>query len=434
MQHIKDGEADPHDQQILIGCLPRLQNPGRTAGKESRPDLMAEEDHGRADHKRCARADQHRRFIACADPVPSPRSVILPGIGHHGIPVSDPGPFQRSVKLIGGRIAGDKGDPEAVYHVDHDHSADGNQNVLQDKRRAETKQLPVQPGFLITVSRAVMRRFARVCPCRGPTAGFLRLPCLKPARPEFLHRKHRSQAPEAGEQLGHDRCGGGAGNAQAENHDEDKVHADIEQGGRRHRLQGRPAVPQRPQHGGRKIEQHLCRHTQKEDDGVGPRHGPDPFRHLKKIQDRRNREQCAQRKQQPQSRGQKHGLPVSSFQSLPVTCAEALGNQNGKTLGNSLDRSENQIKVPVDTAQGSQRVHADAPADNQGIRDGVELLEQISQHERDGKGENQPCRASLRHIFYILQIKPSVSHRCRGKQSSHFGPRQVTIIRRPPGS
>lgn len=77
-----------------------------------------------------------------------------------------------------------------------------------------------------------------------------------------------------------------------------------------------------------------------------------------------NGKQRAHGQKQAKARGQKQRLAVGSLEARPVSRSETLRDQNSEALRNPLYRSENKIQIPVNTAQRSQRVHADSPAHN----------------------------------------------------------------------
>ena len=66
-------------------------------------------------------------------------------------------------------------------------------------------------------------------------------------------------------------------------------------------------------------------------------------------------------------------------------------------------QSDDQVDKNTDerhtAADRRQRFHTDEPAHDDGIGQIVELLKQAAKHQRDRKGEDQPERAALCHIF-----------------------------------
>ena len=69
---------------------------------------------------------------------------------------------------------------------------------------------------------------------------------------------------------------------------------------------------------------------------------------------------------------------------------EGLGHQDPKALGQSLDHAQHQPVEPVRSAQSRQSADAQSFAYDGGIHNSVQLLEDIAQHQRHGKGEDQP--------------------------------------------
>lgn len=97
---------------------------------------------------------------------------------------------------------------------------------------------------------------------------------------------------------------------------------------------------------------------------------------------------------------------IERLSPVPVLRAEALGNVDRKALCQSLNQPDHKPVEPVGRAERGQRVHTDELADHHGIHHGVHLLKHVAEHQRQGKGENQLCRPSLRHVPNSCHTNP----------------------------
>ena len=82
-----------------------------------------------------------------------------------------------------------------------------------------------------------------------------------------------------------------------------------------------------------------------------------------------------------------------------IPCTKQLGDGNGEPVAQPDHKTQNQI---IDRPGGShrgQRMNAHKAAHNNGIRQTVKLLEQVPQHQRQSKHQDDPQRAPARQIF-----------------------------------
>ena len=79
--------------------------------------------------------------------------------------------------------------------------------------------------------------------------------------------------------------------------------------------------------------------------------------------------------------------------------AEQLCNGNCKAVADADDETQNQIVDRAGSADRGQRTDTAEPAHDDGIRQRIELLEQVAQHQRQGEQENNFERTAARKVF-----------------------------------
>ena len=82
-----------------------------------------------------------------------------------------------------------------------------------------------------------------------------------------------------------------------------------------------------------------------------------------------------------------------------VPRTEQLRNGDGKAVAYADDKAQNQIVDRAGRTDRCQRTDAAEPTDDDGIRQCVELLEQVAQHQRQGEQENNFERTAARKVF-----------------------------------
>ena len=83
-------------------------------------------------------------------------------------------------------------------------------------------------------------------------------------------------------------------------------------------------------------------------------------------------------------------------------CTKPLGYQNGKTTTQPVKPSGNKKHQRTGTSDGCQRIHSQKLSRNNGIRNVVKLLENISQAHGDHKPDDQAHRISHSHIIGLI--------------------------------
>ena len=187
--------------------------------------------------------------------------------------------------------------------------------------------------------------------------------------------------------------------AHPEGEDAEQVEADVQHTGHQQEIERPLAVAQRAHEGagdvvqqgeGDATEDGADVDVRDVDDVVG---GVGPDQHRPGQGHRHHREHDGEKEAEPDGIG---GVAPH----LPVVLrAEGPRDGDGEAAGDAVDEAQHQIVQAAHAADRRQRFHTDEPAHDDGIGQIVELLKQAAQHQRDRKGEDQPERAALCHIF-----------------------------------
>ena len=94
------------------------------------------------------------------------------------------------------------------------------------------------------------------------------------------------------------------------------------------------------------------------------------------------------------------------FDSLFISLADVLGNQDGKALSQYLYGPKHKPVDPVRGSKGRQGVKPDSLSHDDRIGNHIDLLSQISDHQGQRKEKNQFCRVSVSHVFYSAHYLP----------------------------
>ena len=89
--------------------------------------------------------------------------------------------------------------------------------------------------------------------------------------------------------------------------------------------------------------------------------------------------------------------------------AEQLRDRDGKAVADADDEAQDQVVDGSGGADRRQRADAAEAADNDGIGQRVELLEQVAQHERQGEKQDHFQRAAAGKVFCHSALFPQYS-------------------------
>ena len=79
--------------------------------------------------------------------------------------------------------------------------------------------------------------------------------------------------------------------------------------------------------------------------------------------------------------------------------AEQLRDRDRKAVADANDKAEDQIVDRPGRADRGQRTDTAEAADNDSVRQRIELLEQVAQHQRQRKHQNNFERTAAREVF-----------------------------------
>ena len=184
-----------------------------------------------------------------------------------------------------------------------------------------------------------------------------------------------------------------------ERHDKQKVKTDVQCAGQNQKVKRRLAVAQCA-HDGRhhivqKDERDACKDPANVDDravndvvgclhqlhhGAGQRHG-------------RHGQHHAARNAKPR------GVGHMAAQITVIPRAEQLRDWDCKAVADADDETQNQIVDRAGSADRGQRTDTAEAADDDGVRQRIELLEQVAQHQRQAEQENNFERTAARKVF-----------------------------------
>ena len=111
--------------------------------------------------------------------------------------------------------------------------------------------------------------------------------------------------------------------------------------------------------------------------------------------------------------------------------AEQLRDRDRKAVAHTDDKAEDQIVDRPGRADRGQCTDAAEAADNDSVRQRIELLEQIAQHQRQRKHQNNFERTAAREVFrhnfplpqlYTCKISCGLyysTHACKCKRINH---------------
>ena len=101
-------------------------------------------------------------------------------------------------------------------------------------------------------------------------------------------------------------------------------------------------------------------------------------------------------------KAQKKGSGSRFFQPFFFVSAEALGNNDGKAVGQTLQKADEQSADGCGGADCGERGFPQCASHDPCVSQAVKELEQIAETHRQGKGEHKFGWVSLSQILHIL--------------------------------
>ncbi len=315
-----------------------------------------------------------------ADPAQVVGTHVLAGVGGHGRADALQRDGQELRRLAAGRLGGHDIAAQTVDGTLQHHAADGGDAALQTHGDTHTAQL----GAVRTAQAALL----------PVPAQFSVVPEDVPQAAQTRH----GLAEHGGE--------GRTEHAHPEHDDAGQIQPDVQEAGHQQEIQGPLAVAQGPHQGAGHIVQQGEGMPTKDGADVNIRQIDDVVRRIGPDQDGAGHGHGDHRQHRRKEDAQPDGVGGVAAHLRMVLCTEGPGDGDREAAGNAVDKAQHQIVQAAHAAHGSQRFHAHETAHDDGIGKIVELLEQTAQHQRHRKGEDQPERASLCHIFCHRYVPP----------------------------
>ena len=201
--------------------------------------------------------------------------------------------------------------------------------------------------------------------------------------------------------LGRDGSDRRACDAPAKNDHKQGVQQDVDDRRGSNGDHGRPAVAYCPQERRAQIARHHQRQSAENHAQIQQREAVGFLRRLQQPQKEGQRALSEQLERSDRHHSQQHALPRRAFQPFMIRRAEAMGNLDGKALGQS---NRNAGQRPVQPARGcdrGQRRHPILLAHNERVHNGIDLLQKIARDDGQRKCHDQPDGIADGHIFGV---------------------------------
>lgn len=225
----------------------------------------------------------------------------------------------------------------------------------------------------------------------------------------FFHYENDTQNP--GQQLC-EYCGYcRTRNPHMKDEDECIVQNYIYHTGQDKKIQRSPAVSQRADDVGKKIEQNDRRNPEEHDPKIDVCIGDDLGRRLQQAKQRRGDQYRGNCHYDCKNSADEYTHSKASAHACGIAGTEFLCGNDRKSSGKSADKSEDQKIDPACAANGSEGIDADRPAYDQSVGHAVKLLKNVACDQRKRKLQNKekwfPLCESLCHGDQLLFLKNS---------------------------
>ena len=246
-------------------------------------------------------------------------------------------------------------------------------------------------GLLHGAGPAVADRFAQQLAIKHQPA---------PAQLQDGHLPADVQYAQQAAQCFADHGGKGAAVAAPVQHlHKEQVAADVQHRADHQEIQGTLAVAQCTHGGGKEVieegEDQACKH----DAQVADRNGQDIGGHLHQLQQGRGQNDAQRRECQ-----REHGACNGSgghlmLHQLGITGTECGTDQNAGTQTHAVDKQDGQSHERVGSADGGKSFLAHELAHDDAVGGVVGKLEQVAQHQRNGKFDQQRRNSTAGHVL-----------------------------------
>ena len=341
-------------------------------------------------------ADDGGCFQALIDAVESLRADVLPGESRHRRGERIKHAAEEHAQLAARRDRRDCNRADAVNGICHRQRANRRDGVLQAERDAHCQQ---------TADK------------RRTDALVLRL--------HFEDGESLAddqQTPETADELADDGRPCRTLHAHVERKDECVVQHDVEQRGNRDGDNRRFAVAQRAHHAAAHVVQHRNRNREENRLDIGDRQRQNILRRVQHPQKLRRKEAGQQSHQHRNHRAQVHRVHHIAAHFRLVLRAERLRNRNREAGADAHAEAVDEEVQRSGIAHRRQRLRAQHAADDHGIHEAVQLLEQEAAQQRQGECQNQFQRRALRHVtghVFLRHVDVLSLMQDRGKITFH---------------
>ena len=344
-----EAEQHTHDAEVLDGT----RRHGGVGIAQHQPHSVGLDEKDHAPRHGAVEQLHHAAVLdALPDAVGAAGTVVLPHIGSHGHAHALHGQGEHLTDLFACGLGCHGGAAQQVDSVLHDDCADGRDGVLKPHGQADIGQ-PL------------------AVPCGKQGA---RLPEGKPLQ---LCRagKEPVGAQPAAEQLAEHGGNGGTVHPHAQRHDEEVVQQNVHHAGDQQEIKRVPGIAQCPQHAGSVVVQHRSRDAQKNDLDVEHGIGVQLLRRMDEPEQRPRHQGGKHREHHAQHQTEQCAVQQVFLQSVLILCAKGLCRRDAKAHAGSLHKAQNEKVEGVGGAHRAQRIGAQTPPYDDGVRKAVQLLE-----------------------------------------------------------
>ena len=363
-QHIEQGAGaqEPHAQV----------HHSRVGGKQPDDGLGKQQaDGGKQDA--VGKLDAHTAVVALPYPVGLARAPVLRHQGGHGV---------ANVLLRGvGKVVDAGGGGKGRHSVDAHGVHDGlHRNFAQLHR-----------GLLHGAGPAVAYGLAQ------QLAVIHQPPSAQLQDRHFVTDVHHAQQTAGG--FAEHSGKGTALAAPAQCFHKKQVAANVQHGADHQKIQRALAVAQRTHGGSKKIIEEGEDQPRKHDAQVVHRNGQNGGGHLQQPQQRVCQQHAQGRKGQREHRARNGGGGDLTLHQLGISRAKGGADQNARAQTHSVDEQDGKGHQGVGGAHGSQCVLAHKLAHDDAVGGVVGKLEQVAQHQRNGKFDQQRRNSTAGHVL-----------------------------------
>ena len=223
----------------------------------------------------------------------------------------------------------------------------------------------------------------------------------QPAAAQLQHRHlpadvHHAQ--HAAQRFADDGGEGAAVAAPAQRLHKEQVAANVQHGADHQKVQGTFAVAQGAHGGGKEVIEEGEDQAREHDAQVIRCNGHDIGGHLQQPQQRVRQNDAGGGEGQREHRTGNGGGGHLAFHQFGISGTEGRADQNARTQAHAVDEQDGEGHEGIGGADGGQRLLAHELAHDDAVGGVVGELEQVAQHQRDGKADEERRNGSFGHV------------------------------------